>query len=141
MNKQTGSFKGLSPSAEYLDLCLEFLPRPITTEEECQNATQRLNSILDSCPELTEEQDRYVGLLFLLIQDYEKHQETIPDISDVELLRFLLKEKGLRQKDLVPDVFPTPSIVSEVLNGRRELSKSHIQNLAAFFSVSPAVFL
>jgi HTH-type transcriptional regulator/antitoxin HigA len=54
-------------------------------------------------------------------------------------LKALLVEFGLRQKDLVP-IFKTESIVSEVLNGRRNLTVEHIQQLAVFFHISPAVF-
>ncbi len=46
---------------------------------------------------------------------------------------------GLRQKDLV-DVFGTESVVSEVLNGKRELNKEHIRRLSERFKVSPALF-
>jgi HTH-type transcriptional regulator/antitoxin HigA len=46
---------------------------------------------------------------------------------------------GLRQADLL-DVFGTASIASEVLNGKRDLAKSHIQRLSARFNVSPALF-
>jgi HTH-type transcriptional regulator/antitoxin HigA len=45
----------------------------------------------------------------------------------------------LRQKDLA-DVFGTESIVSDVLNGKRDLAKEHIRRLSARFNVSPAVF-
>ena len=50
-----------------------------------------------------------------------------------------MDQHSLRQKDLA-DVFGTPSIVSEVLNGKRELNKDHIKRLAARFNVSPEVF-
>jgi len=45
----------------------------------------------------------------------------------------------LRQKDLI-DVFGTESIVSDVLHGKRDLTKEHIRRLSARFHVSPAVF-
>jgi transcriptional regulator with XRE-family HTH domain len=37
-------------------------------------------------------------------------------------------------------VFGTPSIVSEVLNGKRELNKEHIRRLSERFGVSPELF-
>jgi len=46
----------------------------------------------------------------------------------------------LKQKDLV-DIFRTPSIVSEILNGKRQLTTEHIRKLARRFNVSPQVFL
>ena len=50
-----------------------------------------------------------------------------------------MDQHDLKQKDLV-DVFGTPSIVSEVLCGKRELTKEHIRRLSYRFHVSPELF-
>ncbi len=50
----------------------------------------------------------------------------------------LIGVRGAPQRALVP-IFGAPSIVSEVLAGKRELQRKHIKGLAAFFHVSPAV--
>jgi antitoxin component HigA of HigAB toxin-antitoxin module len=42
-------------------------------------------------------------------------------------------------KDLV-GTFATESVASEVLDGRRELTRKHIEGLARFFKVSPAAY-
>ena len=54
-------------------------------------------------------------------------------------LRLFDQRSGLRQVDLL-DVFGTASVVSEVLNGKRELSKNHILKLSERFHLSPALF-
>jgi len=50
-----------------------------------------------------------------------------------------MEAHDLRQKDLV-DIFNTESVASEVLSGKRELTREHIKRLSARFHVSPAVF-
>jgi HTH-type transcriptional regulator/antitoxin HigA len=45
-----------------------------------------------------------------------------------------MEQHELRQKDLL-DVFGSASVASEVLSGKRELSKEHIRRLADRFSV------
>ena len=50
-----------------------------------------------------------------------------------------MESNGLRQTELV-DVFGAESTVSEVLNGKRELAKSHIEKLSARFNISPELF-
>jgi HTH-type transcriptional regulator/antitoxin HigA len=50
-----------------------------------------------------------------------------------------MDQHDLKQKDLV-DVFGTPSIVSEVMSGKRELNKEHIKRLSERFHVSPELF-
>ena len=54
-------------------------------------------------------------------------------------MRFLMDQHGLKQKDLV-DVFGAPSIVSEVLSGKRELNKDHIKRISERFHGSPELF-
>jgi HTH-type transcriptional regulator/antitoxin HigA len=80
-----------------------------------------------------------VDLLSDLLADWEDTTVAIPDVHGVELVRALSEERGLRQKDLV-GIFATESVVSEVLAGRRELTRKHVEGLARFFGVSPAAF-
>ncbi|WP_337906955.1 transcriptional regulator [Iningainema tapete] len=97
-----------------------------------------VDSLLDKS-KLTQEERDYLNLLGTLIYEYEERQDMIPDIFGVDLLKVLMAELNLRQKDLV-SIFKTESIVSDVLNGKRKLTVNHIQGLAEFFNVSPAVF-
>ncbi len=123
---------------KYLELLHRFPPRPIQSEEKL-NATQEVvNALLDK-PQLTQEERDYLNVLGALIYEYEQTQEPIPDIYGVELVKVLLEERGLRQKDLI-SIFKTESIISDILNGKRELTARHIQELAEFFHLSPAVF-
>lgn len=78
-------------------------------------------------------------LLTLLIEDFEERQYHLPRAKPLEALRFLIDQRGMKQKDLVDD-FGSPSIASEVLNGKRELSKRHIRRLSKRFRVSPELF-
>ena len=77
-------------------------------------------------------------LLVRLIQDYEDRID-LPELPPHKLVAFLMEHRGLLQTDLVP-VFGSRSVVSEVLAGKRDLSKAHIRGLAEFFSLSPAAF-
>src|SRR5579859_3023886 len=81
----------------------------------------------------------FAELLTLLVEKYEEEHHEIPDASPLEVLRELMEANDLRQKDLAKE-FGTESIVSEVLNGKRELNKDHIEKLSKRFDVSPAVF-
>ncbi|MGK7886497.1 MAG: type II toxin-antitoxin system HigA family antitoxin [Crocosphaera sp.] len=123
---------------KYIELLKQFPPRPIKSEEELEAMQEIVNQLLDK-PELTEEEYDYLDVLGMLIYDYEKDLDIVPDIYGVELLKVLLEEQNLKQKDLV-SIFKTESIVSDVLNEKRKLTTRHIQELAEFFNVSPAVF-
>lgn len=128
----------MDASSRYLELLQKFPPRPIRSEEELIEVQKAIDALLDS-KELTSEEQDYLNLLGILIQEYEDKQVSIPDLYGIELLKELIKEKGLRQKDLVP-IFKTESIVSAVLSGQRSFTVEHIEKLAAFFKISPSVF-
>jgi HTH-type transcriptional regulator/antitoxin HigA len=78
-------------------------------------------------------------LLGILIHDYEERHVSISDLFGVELLKALIDELGLKQKDLVP-IFKTESIVSAILSGKRKFTVDYIEKLAEFFQISPSAF-
>ncbi len=77
----------------------------------------------------------------MLIEDFEEKHYALKAASPVEVLNELMQANNLKQKDMV-DVFGTPSIVSEVLHGKRHLTTEHIRRLSSRrFRVSPEVFI
>jgi HTH-type transcriptional regulator/antitoxin HigA len=129
---------GLNKPKTYNELLQAFPPRPIKSEEEMFATQKVIDSLIDRAP-LTPDEEDYLNLLGTLVYEYEQTQEPIPDIYGIELLKVLIEERDLRQKDLVP-IFKTESIVSDILKERRKLTTRHIQELAEFFQVSPAAF-
>ena len=130
-------FNGKTKS--YLELISEFPPRSISSQAGLNAVQEVIDALLDQ-DELSEDEQDYLDVLGLLVVDYEKQlQLNIPDIHGVELLDALIKEHDLRQKDLVP-IFKTESIISAILNGRRQLTVEHIQKLADYFNTSPSAF-
>jgi len=125
-------------SSSYIELLQKFPPRPIKSEEELLAVQAVIDTLLDS-GEVTPEQQDYINVLGILIHEYEEKYVSIPDIYGVELLKALIAELGLKQKDLVP-VFKTESIVSATLNEQRKFTVEHIEKLADFFNISPSVF-
>jgi len=129
---------GLNKPKTYNELLQAFPPRPIKSEEEMFATQKVIDSLIDRAP-LTLDEEDYLNLLGTLVYEYEQTQEPIPDIYGIELLKVLIEERDLRQKDLVP-IFKTESIVSDILKERRKLTTRHIQELAKFFQISPAAF-
>ncbi len=69
----------------------------------------------------------------MLIEAYDREHHRLPEASGIDVLRFLMEEHGLAQKDL-PEI-GGQGVVSEVLAGRRRLNLRQIQALAARFGV------
>jgi HTH-type transcriptional regulator / antitoxin HigA len=129
---------GSNESETYLNLFQRYTPRPIRSEEQLEQVQKVIDALIDK-GELTSDEKDYLDVLGTLVYEYEQTLEPLLDIYGVELLKVLIEEQELKQKDLVP-VFRTESIISDVLHGRRQLTTRHIQELAEFFNVSPAVF-
>lgn len=122
----------------YIELVQAFPPRPIKSEEELLVTQGVIDSLIDCAP-LTPEEEDYLNVLGMLVYEYEQTLEPIPDIHGIELLKVLIEDNGLRQKDLI-SIFKTESIVSDIMNEKRQLTTRHIKELANFFNVSPAAF-
>ncbi|PYP86322.1 MAG: transcriptional regulator [Candidatus Angelobacter sp. Gp1-AA117] len=78
-------------------------------------------------------------LLVLIIQDFEKRTYKVDAATPIDVIEELMAANNLKNKDLV-GIFPTESVVSEVLSGKRGLTVEHIKRLSERFNVSPAVF-
>ena len=125
-------------AANYAALLSETRPEVIRDEKQNQAYIRRLEE-LTSKKSVTRAEEKLIELLVVLIEDFEAKHCPVPDASPLAVVRHLMEAHDLRQKDLV-DVFGTESIASEVLHGKRDLTKEHIRRLSARFGVSPAVF-
>ena len=73
------------------------------------------------------------------IKEYEDARYPIPDAEPREVLRFLMEQHGLKQEDLA-DCAPQ-SRISDILNGKRPVSKAIAKKLAERFNVSAGLFI
>jgi len=112
----------------------------IRTEREYDAAVERLNALVDEVGDnIKDARYRLVETLSVLIEAYDREHHSVPEASGIEVLRFLMKEHGLTQRDL-PEI-GSQGVVSEMLAGRRRLNVRQIQALAARFGVDPGVFM
>ena len=112
----------------------------IRNEREYDRAVERLNQLLDEIG--TDERHSLYGLLDTLgtlLHAYEEKYHPLPESRGADMLRYFMEEHGLAQSDL-PEV-GSQGVVSEILNGKRELNVRQIRALSKRFHVSPAVFL
>jgi HTH-type transcriptional regulator / antitoxin HigA len=126
-------------SPTYAELLAKAAPTVIHTEEENEHYTAMLYELSQNHGDLSADERKLAELLTLLIEDFEEKHYQLPKAAPLEVVSFLMDQHGLKQKDLV-DVFGTPSIVSEVLSGKRDLNKDHIARLSERFHVSPELF-
>jgi HTH-type transcriptional regulator/antitoxin HigA len=128
--------------SKYGKVLASALPRVIESREEFDRQVaiiEKLDRRIEAGEKISAEERALLALLERSVQDYDDRVE-IPSLPPHRIVLYLMEQKGLRQADLLP-VFGSRSVASDVLAGKRELSKAHIRKLADFFELSPAVFL
>ncbi len=124
---------------EYLALVRAFPLVSIRDEAHLAQALAVIDGLTEK-PSRSAAEEEYLSALTDLVEIYEAVHVAIPPITGVGALRYLMAENDLSQADLVP-IFGTPSVISEVLSGKRGLALAHIKKLAARFGVPTDVFI
>ena len=128
---------GINPT--YEQLLAGFPPRPITSDDQYWETVTRIDELIDKGLLSSDEQD-YLSVLGMLVERYEGEHEPDIELRGIALIRALMEEQGLRQRDLVNPIFKTDSIASSVLNGKRRLTVEHIDKLAHYFQLPHTLF-
>jgi HTH-type transcriptional regulator/antitoxin HigA len=123
----------------YFDMVKKFPLIHIKDEDHRMQAQGVLDDLLQQ--NLDEGGEAYLDALTDLVGVYEDENEPIPDAPAGEVLRELVNSSGLSQQKLAKAVGIAQSTISAVLNGTRKLTADQMVKLAAYFKVSPAVFL
>jgi HTH-type transcriptional regulator/antitoxin HigA len=116
------------------------LPAVIRTEAENERLTEELADFDRRDEELTPEEREYSELLAVLIEAFEDANYGLEGSTPASRLRSLMEEHSLRQRDLL-DVFGSRGIASEVVSGKRAISKAQAKKLAVLFHVPADLFL
>ena len=124
-------------AVSYKELLADVLPAPIETEAQNEAALQKIEELMAHGGE---SEEKLADLLTVLVEAFEAKHYPVPKASPVKVLSHLMDAQRLKQKDML-GIFGTPSIVSEVLSGKRGLTVDHIKKLARKFHVSPVLFL
>jgi len=112
----------------------------IGNESDYDGAVETLNDLLDEVG--SDENHPLYGLLDTLgtlVHAYEEDHQPMPTASGADMLQFFMQEHDLAQGDL-PEV-GSQGVLSEILNGKRDLNVRQIHVLSQRFRVSPAIFI
>ena len=125
---------------EYIKLLSETVPRIIDTEIEHKRLLNEVDKFMDLGENLTDEQAEVLQLLITLIEQYENKVYQMKAVTPLDILHELMSVRQLKQKDIV-EIFGSKGITSEVINGKRSISKNQAKALGDFFHVSYSLFL
>jgi len=110
------------------------------TEAENERALAELEALDTLGRPLTREEEALAELLTVLIRQFEGSRYPLGHADPLDALRDFMEIRQLRQRDLIP-IFGASSVVSDVLNGKRSISKTHARKLAEFFHVPVSLFI
>jgi HTH-type transcriptional regulator/antitoxin HigA len=116
------------------------LPRLIASDEEHERMLAEVETLMDKGERRSAEEDAALALTVRLIEDYETTRHPLRDRAPYEMLTYLMERRNLKQADLVP-IFKSRGYVSDVINAKRAISRTHAKQLAEFFKVSADVFI
>jgi HTH-type transcriptional regulator/antitoxin HigA len=110
----------------------------VKTEAEYDAALKRIEVLMDAEPGSPEEEE--LELIGLLVEHYEKEHYPIGSPTPLEAIEFFMDQNNLTKADMVK-YLGSPSKVSEVLSGKRALSKTMIRKLVEGLGIPAEILL
>ena len=113
----------------------------IETEEENERAIEFAGRLMKKGEgNRSPEETKLLDLLITLIEDFEEKAYPMGDNKPADMVRSLMEEHELKQTDMV-EIFGSQGVVSQVLNGKREISKAQARKLSERFRLPIDVFI
>ena len=125
--------------ADPADMIAHGAPHVIHNEAELEAYTDALFQ-LTALERPSRSQVEAIELLTLLVEHYEQEHYSIPAADPVSVVRFLIEQQNLAQRDLIPQ-FGSESAVSMFLNGQRNLTIKQVRRLSIRFKLPVDLFI
>jgi HTH-type transcriptional regulator/antitoxin HigA len=111
----------------------------IRTDEDNARALRRIDELMRR-DDLSAAELEIVDLLSLLVERYEEQRYTGKAATPLEIVRELMAANGVTQSEIA-ELIGSKGVASEMLSGKREISKGQALKLSERFHVTAAVFL
>ena len=124
----------------YKRLVSQAMPVIIESEDENERMLSVIEKLMDKGESISAEEEKLLKLLVRLVEDFEERFYHPGNATPPEVLQHLMESRDIKQSHLW-EVFGSKGIASEVLNGKRGISKSHAKALAEYFHVPADLFI
>jgi HTH-type transcriptional regulator / antitoxin HigA len=125
----------------YGRILAKFAPKVIETEAENDVALAIVERLMEKGESNLAREERVIfDLLTALIENFEDKAYPMPDADPKDVLHDLMEHRDLKAADIA-GVLGSRARVSEILSGKRAISKEQARRLGAFFRISPAAFI
>lgn len=126
--------------ARYRRLLSQTMPVVIESEKENERMLAIVEKLMDKGENLSPEEEKLLKLFTRLIEDFERQYYGVRDAEPLQVLQHLMESHGIKPTHLW-EVFGSKGVTSEVLNGKRGISKTHARALAQYFHVPADLFI
>ena len=123
----------------YFALLQNVQPRPIRTKKALERAYRLIDQLMSK--ERTSAESDMLELLSMLVEQFESREHPTPHVPPAEMLAHLIVERGVTNAAVARETHIPRSTFTDILAGRRSISKANVSRLASYFGVSPSVFL
>lgn len=116
---------------------------PLRNDAHLDEAHEVAQTLMLRETALAEDEAAYLEVLLDEIAKYENklHVLKLSELAPHQLLQSFMKEHGLKQVAMQEILSVSSGVMSELVSGKRELTKEHCVKLGNYFKVSPALFL
>jgi HTH-type transcriptional regulator/antitoxin HigA len=126
---------------KYSRLANRIVVKAIDTEEEYDHMVAAVEQLIDKGEDrLSPEESALLETMAILVQAYDDRHHPLPSVAPNKMLAYLMETSGRTANDLLP-VFGTRGRVSEILSGKRSISKQQAKKLASVFKVTVDFFI
>lgn len=112
----------------------------VETEAENERMLKVIEKLTDKGEGLSPEEEKLLKLFAKLVEDFEERYYHPRNATPLEVLQHLMESRDVKQTHLW-EAFGSKGIASEVLNGKRGISKTHARALADYFHVPADLFI
>lgn len=123
----------------YGKLLAEYQPQVITSEDEYERMLANAERLI-GCKNRSQEETALLQVLVRLIEEYENQNYPMGKSSPHIILKHLMEAQGIDQTELI-EIFGSQEIVSEIIDGKRTITKIQAEALGDLFHVSPELFI
>lgn len=115
------------------------VPGVIKTEQENERLLAEVDKLMRK-KSLSPEEEKLLDLLVALIEDFEEQHYQLNASTPHAILKELMEARGVKASELWK-LFGSKGVASEVINGKRAISKAQAKALAEYFKVSADLFI
>lgn len=128
-------------SEQYDELLHAIRPAVVNTPQQRDRYVREITKLMDKGEHrISKEEQAILRLLAVLVSDYEQRTSRLKRSAPHDTLRYLMRARGMQPRDMLP-VLGSKGVASEILRGKRGISKAKAKALAEMFHVSAELFI